>query len=349
MQMKLRTHFMRHWRGWLNFITVVAMIALIYAIHQQIIDTFKNIKHVNYWALLLMIPLQILDYDVYARMYRDILAHLKQPVKYWPLYRVSLELNFINHAFPSGGVSGISYFGVRLRSFGVKAGTSTLMQLVKFILIFLSFQAVLGFGLLALAIGGKANNIMLLASGILATLTVVATLFLGYVVGSKTRIHHFFTFLTRLVNRLIHMVHRNPEAINISRVEQALDEMHENYMLLKGNTKLIKWSLFYGLVANICEILTIYVVYVAFGHFVNIGAVIVAYAVANFAGLISVLPGGVGVYEALMAATLVAGGIPAALSIPVILMYRILSMLVQLTPGWYFYHQALRKSGGAGE
>ncbi len=31
------------------------------------------------------------------------------------LYKTSLELNFVNHVFPSGGVTGISYFGVRLR------------------------------------------------------------------------------------------------------------------------------------------------------------------------------------------------------------------------------------------
>jgi uncharacterized membrane protein YbhN (UPF0104 family) len=67
-----------------------------------------------------------------------------------------------------------------------------------------------------------------------------------------------------------------------------------------------------------------------------------AYAVANFAGLISVLPGGVGIYEALMTGVLAAAGVPAGTSIPIIVMYRILNMVLQLTPGYYFYHKSLR-------
>ena len=82
-------------------------------------------------------------------------------------------------------------------------------------------------------------------------------------------------------------------------------------------------------------------VYIAFGHWVNLGAVILAYAVANFAGFISVLPGGIGVYEALMTAVLAISGIPASLSIPVVIMYRVLNTLIQVPPGYYFYHRRL--------
>src|SRR5438105_15803577 len=99
---------------------------------------------------------------------------------------------------------------------------------------------------------------------------------------------------------------------------------------------------FYMLIANATEVAAVYVVYIAFGHLVNVGAVILAYAVANFAGLISVLPAGIGVYEGLMTAVLAATGIPAGLSIPVTIMYRVVNMVIQLTPGYYFYPKALR-------
>jgi uncharacterized membrane protein YbhN (UPF0104 family) len=79
---------------------------------------------------------------------------------------------------------------------------------------------------------------------------------------------------------------------------------------------------------------------------VNVGAVILAYAVANFAGLISVLPAGIGIYEGLMTAVLVVTGIPVELSIPVTLMYRVINMFVQLTPGYFFYQKAVREGLG---
>ena len=41
-----------------------------------------------------------------------------------------------------------------------------------------------------------------------------------------------------------------------------------------------------------------------------------------------------------------ATGIPAPLSIPVTIMYRVLSMIMVLLPGYFFYHKAIR--GGLG-
>ena len=96
------------------------------------------------------------------------------------------------------------------------------------------------------------------------------------------------------------------------------------------------------MVANITEIAALYAVYVAFGEYVNIGAVILAYAVANFAGLISVLPAGIGIYEFLMTGVLVATGVPAGLSISVTIMFRLVTMAVQLPPGYFFYQKAVK-------
>ncbi len=99
--------------------------------------------------------------------------------------------------------------------------------------------------------------------------------------------------------------------------------------------------LLWGLIANITEVGAVYVVYVAFGHWVNPGAVIIAYAVATFAGILSVLPGGIGVYEILMTSVLAAAGIPASLSLPVTIMYRIINTLIQIVPGYYYYQKAI--------
>ena len=84
-------------------------------------------------------------------------------------------------------------------------------------------------------------------------------------------------------------------------------------------------------------------IFLAFGQWVNLGAVIIAYAIANFAGLISVIPGGIGIYEGLMVGVLAAGGVPAALSLPVIVMYRILTIFLQIPLGGFLYYKTLHK------
>jgi len=164
-----------------------------------------------------------------------------------------------------------------------------------------------------------------------------------YIVGSKSRITAFFTSLTKLLNKLIHIVRpSHPETINIDKARESFDDMHENYLLFRSKLPELKVPFIYALLANIAEVLAIYVVYVAFGHWVNIGAVILGYAIANFAGFVSVLPGGIGVYEALMTGVLVIGGVPAGVSIPVVVMYRVLNTIIQLPPGYYLYQKALQ-------
>lgn len=333
----------QRWKVILNIVTFVALAGLLFLVRDQIIETYNNLDDVMLWALLLMIPAQAANFFSYTLLYRDLFAFLGSKLSKSLLWRVTLELNFVNHVFPSGGVSGFSYFSLRLRSSNVSTAKSTLVQLMRFVLTFISFQLLLVIGLFLLAFSGSVNNFVLLIAGSLATLMVVGSLLMLYIVGSKQRINSFFTFLTKALNKLISFVRpKHPEAINISRVQNIFSELHENYMLLKKDPKILKKPLVYGLLANVTEILTLYLVYIAFGQWVNPGAIILAYAVANFAGLIAVLPGGVGVYEALMTAVLASAGIPVAVSLPVTIMYRILTILMQLPIGYFYYHKAIQ-------
>jgi hypothetical protein len=329
-------------KTYISIATIIALVVLVYALRHQIVDTFKNLNNVNPWALALMPLFQLVNYHAYTKMYMQIYEVLGDNLAYKQMYKVQLELNFVNNVFPSGGVSGISYFSLRMRRLGAGAGKSTLVQVIKFSLVFISFQILLAVGLLALAIGGQASGFLLLIASSLSTFLFVGTLLLAYVLGSRGRINSFFAFFTKLINRVIFYFKRDsPETINVEKVHETFYELHDNYMVLRKDLRQLKKPLAYALLANATEILTIYAVYMAFGQFINPGAIIIAYAVSNFAGLISVLPGGIGIYEALMTATLAAAGIPAALSLPVTVMYRILNSLIQLPPGAYFYHKAL--------
>lgn len=335
----------QRWKKIITFITFGALAVMVYALRRQIFDTVTNLSQVNGWVLLLMIPAQLLNYHSYTKLYQGFFAILGQKIRYRFMLRTVTELNFVNNVFPSGGVSGFSYFGLRLRSQGINPGQATLVQMMRFGLVFISYQLLLFIGLLALALGGRVSNLTVLISGSLATLLLVLTLLVGYIIGSKQRINGFFTLITRALNRLIHIVRpQYPETLNIVQVQKLFNDLHENYMLFKTRYQEVKEPLVYALLANLAEVMTIYVVYVAFGKWVNPGAVIIAYAVANFAGFVSFLPGGIGIYEALMTAVLVVSGVPPGISLPVTVMYRVLNMLMQLPVGYYFYHKTVNGS-----
>lgn len=332
----------RRWKLLINIATIVALVVLAIGVRHQLVDTVTNLGKVKAWTLLLIIPIEWLNYHAQTKLYDGLFGIVGENLSYRYLFRLSLELNFVNHVFPSGGITGISYFGIRLRRVGIRAGKATLIQLMKLVLVFSSFEILLLLGLLILSAAGKANNFIIFIATVLTTLVVVLTGLFIYVISSHQRIHNLFRNTTRVVNRLIQVVRPgHPETISFDRIRPLFDELHENYGLFRSKFRELERPFLYALQANITEIAVVYVVFIAFGHWVNVGAVILAYAVANFAGLVSVLPGGIGVYEALMTGVLVAGGVPAAVSIPAIVMYRVLNTLLQLPPGYYYYHKTL--------
>jgi uncharacterized protein (TIRG00374 family) len=316
----------------------------VYALRHKISETLRSLGDANYWILFAMPLFQLGHYHFVALFYRRLFRVLDEFVRYKFLYKTALELNFVNLVFPSGGVSGFSYFSIRMRTKGITTGKSTLVMTMRFVMLFIAFQIFLFVGVLLLALDGKANNFMILIAGSLGTLLLVFTVGLGYIVGSEKRIDNFFTFVTRALNKLIQLVRpRHPETISVARARHAFKEYHGNYNILRGNYKKLKQPLLYALLINLTEVATIYAVFAAFGHWVNPGAVIIAYAVANFAGLISVLPGGIGIYEALMTGVLAAGGVPAGVSLPIVVAYRVVNIGIQLPIGAYFYNRAVHE------
>lgn len=342
----MKRYLKKNWKLVLNILTFGLLGLAVYLVWEDIGRAVQDLGKINSIALLLVIPLQLQNYAAYAHLYQEFLKILgsKQPFK--RMYKVALELNFVNHIFPSGGVSGFSYFAARLKPFGVSTAQSTLTQTMRFVLTFASFVALLFIGLFLLALGGSASNMTIFVTCSLAFSTVFSIIGGTYIISDKARIKHFTKALTRVINRLLQIVRpKHPETINLKRVESVCNELHNNYNILREKLPALKAPFFYSTLANITELATIYVVYIAYGQFVNPGAIIIAYALANFAGLIAVLPGGIGVYEGLMAAVMVSAGVPAGLAISVTIMYRVLTLAIGMPIGYYFYHKAISSLG----
>lgn len=336
----------RNWKLIVSLLTLAAMVVLVVLIWDEIVATFENLKSVNLWVLSLMLPLLAINYHGQTQMYRGLFASLGNKLPYKQTLRTAFEINFVNRIFPSGGVSGISYFGMRMRSEEITGGRATMVHIMRLFLQFTSFEVLLIVGLLFLALGGHVNNVVILVASSISTLLVIGTLAFVYVVGSERRIHATFGTLAKGVNRVIKVVRpKKPDIINMEKAERLVQEMHNNFKQLFKHWRQMRRPFLWALIINITEVLSVYAVYVAFGAWINIGAIILAYAIANFAGLVSVLPAGAGIYEFLMTAVLTAAGVPLALSLPATIMFRVLSTLLQVLPGFFFYNRAVRGAG----
>jgi hypothetical protein len=258
-----------------------------------------------------------------------------------------IELNFVNHVFPSGGVSGFSYLTMRLKPSGVSTAKATLAQIARFAFSFVGFIALLLFALLCLAIGGHTNTLLVLVISAVTFTIIFGTAVLLFVISDKQRIGGFMRGVARVLNRVIHIFRpRHPETISLANVEKTFIELHDDYLLLRQDVGKMRQVLLWAMMDNLAELLLLYIVFVAHGSWVNIGAVIVAFVIANTAALIAILPGGIGVYEPLMTAILISGGVPAGLALSATLVYRVVALLLSLLTGYVLYQRALHRAGG---
>jgi len=329
----------------INILTIIALSVLLYVSWPQIMSGLKEIGGAKWEVIFLMIPMQLLNYYAVAELYRTYFKQSGEILTKRVMYKVALELNFVNHVFPSGGVAGFSYLSLRLRHHGIPVSRTTLAQAMRFGLTFISFLILLFIGLffLSFASGASGAGVALYIGLSIAFMTLFGTMVGVYIVSDEKRIKAFMAFLPKLANAVLTPFTKRKNTINIAKIEQTFEDLHKDYLAIAKNWRSLKVPFLWALVINATEIATAYLAYIALGHLVNPGAVILAYAVASFAGLIAILPGGIGVYEALMTGTLTSAGVPNALALSATLVYRIFTMIIFLPVGFILYQMALRK------
>ncbi len=331
---------------WLNIATFVAVGLIIYFGRHDIQAAFEKMLSLNVWVLVLLIPVQLFAFFAVARVYYHFFKATGKPVRMRTLLPAIIELNFVNHIFPSGGVSGFSYLPFRLKWDGVSTAKSTLAQLTRFVLTFVTYIGLLIVALFLLALEDHAGRLIIFIATALTFTILFLTVAVAYVIGSESRIQNFTKDLAAILNRIIHIFRSShPETIRLAKVERTFHELHQDYMRLKGDFGKMRQVVLWALIMNIAEVALVYIVFVAHGAWVNPGAVIIAYAVAAIAGLLAILPGGVGVYEPLMAAILLSAGVPYDVALSSTLVFRVATLILALGPGYIFYHLTLKRYG----
>lgn len=336
-------------RSWLSVVTVVLIGGVLFLSRHELVQAWELLSQVNLYVLVAIIPAAAIAYLAAGEMIFSYLRekdHIKG-IKPWTLARMSLELNFVNHILPSGGVSGISYMNWRLGKYGVPLGKATMAQLVRYVAGFASLATLLFFSVIIVTIDGNINRwIILMSSGIM-TVMIVATMGLIYLVKSPARLRRFSGVITRVGNRLVRKLSfgKRRQLFDELIVNAYFQDMHDDYLALKRDGRGLLRPYLWGLVFTICDITIFFVTFLALGVVVNPAAILIAYGVASFAGFIVVTPGGAGAYETIMVVILSASGLAGNTAIAGIVLARVIILLTTIGLGYIFYQRALIKYG----
>ncbi|CAN5398273.1 hypothetical protein BH10PAT4_BH10PAT4_5430 [soil metagenome] len=336
-------------RSWVTVITLILLVGVVYFGRHEIYQAWKLLGNVNLWILAMLIPVQFFSYYATGSIIFSYLrskGNLKD-TSHWTMTRMALELNFVNHIIPSGGAAGFSYLGWVLNRHGVSAGRATMAQLVRFSLSFIAFLALLAVAVVILFLDHRISPIIIMISVGLALVAIIAATLLLFVVGNNARLKKFSGWLTRFINGFMSIVTRgkNKQAVKFEVLEGFFEELHHDYLALRHEKKILVRPFIWAFAMNLADVALIAIAFLALGYEANPAILFVAFGVSSVASIVSVTPGGAGVYEAIMIAFLASAGVPADIAIAGTLLARVSLLLGTILFGYFFYQLTIVKYG----
>lgn len=336
-------------RSWLTIITLVLLTIVVIAAWPEIMKAWALIGQVDLRILLLLIPVQFLSYYATGGMIFSYLrskGNLKEQ-SHWFTTRLALELNFVNHILPSGGAAGFSYLAWILSKHKVSPSRSTMAQLIRFVMTFISFVLLLIVAIIILAFTGHLERAIVFIGIGLAIAAIGGTFILIWLIKSNVRLQRFSSWLAKTINRFVKWITRGKKK-NVVKEELFLDffgGLHDDFLAIRRDRKTLIAPFIWAIIANILDVALLWISFWALGYNIDAPLLFVAFGAASIAGAASVTPGGAGVYEAVMVAFLATSGVTPEVAIAGTLLARVTLLSGTILFGYVFYQLRINHYG----
>ncbi len=298
---------------------------------QQFIDLFKQL---NVLVLFLVLPVRYGYYWANTRYYEHFYELYNKRLPHWELFAGVVSMNFVNTVIPTGGLSGAAYFAQIFRD-KVTHKQSYLAQFFWYIATFLSLVIVLAVSFIILFFSRSIAQI----SFRLLLIVMSFVLFVAFAVIAVTLNPKLFEnvlfVLTRPINWLLKLIRKG--SISQKQTRQFVKGYKSLIELFAKHPKQAVRPFLDALLCIIFEVLSILIVYLAFGVLVNPGVAGAAYIFALLLSGLSFFTSGVGLYEATMVGVSVALGVPFTAAFGATAVYRLIALWLFIPVGLYFY------------
>src|SRR5574344_248219 len=351
----------------LSAVTIVLLAIVIYGAREQIAETvgclFTGVCpqggefNMNLLIVLLLIPEQLFMYYTAGQMFFSYMKAKREAgdtkmkkASPWNLARISFELNFVNHAIPSGGVSGLGYIAWRLNDYGASVGQVSFMYLLRYVITICANQLQTIIAIIALlicaAIPGDAMWMVGLI-GIMSVGIIVGIILVIIIASNRRLVEKASVFSAKAINWFAKTFTfgKKQNVIKFETVHKFFLDLHEDVLEARHDRKMLVKPILWGILYNFLEIATYEVVAIAVGHPEIFPAICVAEALGSVVGGILPTPGGVGGYEGAMIAVMTTLGTPLPIASTVVIVTRMVVLLNTIVSGYGFYQNAISKIG----
>ncbi len=302
------------WLRWLVGAAIVAAVivaALKLSEEQEIWRLLRTAEPV--WILVALLA-QLGTYLTQGEIWRIVTRAAGQPLALGVAAKLSLAKLFVDQALPSSGISGTALFARALEQRGTPRPVLMAAVSVNLVSYFAAYVICLIAALAALLLEGHANA-LILVSGILfgaASMLVISAL-----LALSGRVGRTFA------NRAAHWPLLGPTMRLLTEADRRLS--HE--------PRLLGLAIALQLAIVLLDALTVWMLLAAVGSWAAPGAVFASFVISSMLRSISIVPGGLGIFEAASVLTLKIAGVPLPAALSATLMFRGLSFWLPMLPG----------------
>jgi len=310
--MVLRPKDLSLWVSWifgLGLLTAVVIFATHYSEEMAFAQLLLQARPA--WLLVALL-LQIGTYVTDARIWQRVLycANISKPLRSY--IGLGLAKLFMDQAIPSVGVSGTLLVIQALDRRGVPRGASMAAVVIDLVSYYAAYTLALGIALFIIWANGDLTLLIALPAFVFAPLAAAIPMALLWVSSGRT--------LPGWIERL-------------PLIRPALRALGDATPTVAHNVWLITRCTGLQLAILTLDASTLWIMLWALGLAVNPTPVFASFMLSTLARTLGVIPGGLGVFEAVSVATLKLIGVPVAAGLSATLLFRFFTFWLPMAPG----------------
>ena len=335
---------LRHVRLWgdaikktLRHIIVFAVIVLaLYLLLPRLVDTQQTVDYISnasYVLLGLAVVLQIAALGGYANLFRYVLRVLDIHMRLREVWAITLSGLAVSHILSAGGVGGwvVTYNALMKHKVphGIIFVAIAAQQFFNYVVLWFFFALAIVY--LILVRGSDSIFGYLVGIGLIV-LILWLTLYGVYLYNRPTRLRLRTTQIARLVNRVWRR-----EVVKERHIDGWIDNLLIGMRRMVRHRGSFRTTALLACLFWLFDMLCLWCTFQAFGYTIGLGHLLVAYVVAYSIGTLAPTPGGLGAVEGIMIALFASFGVPSAVAVAVVLVYRIINFWLPIPPGFVAY------------
>lgn len=313
----------RLWLAWLSGILLLVVVGLVISRRGEELKFAELLQHAHPGWLLLAVLLQIGTYACAAGAWHRVLARQKIKTSLLQLIPLGLAKLFMDQVVPSAGLSGTLLVVRALKRRGVPDGASVSAVVVGLLGFHLAYGLALVTALVLLALSGDLSHRML-AIAIVSTL-LIAVMIVGLLWLARGRKGPVRSWLMRIpgLRGFLQELHDAPK-----------EALHDTTLLLE--TTALQFGIF------VLDAATLGVCLAALGVTAGVTGLFAALVIASLVATITIIPSGLGTFDATMLAMLHLVGVSTTAGVGAVLLFRGFTLMLPLLPGLWLARREMR-------